>query len=58
MSNINGEYSALDEVMYYYHYNFYAYYFLLSIVLINCIKVIMDYIHIVEVKRLEQWNSI
>lgn len=36
--------------MHYYHYNFYAYYFLLLIVLINCIKAVIDYIHIKDEK--------
>lgn len=42
----SGKYSAFEELMSYYNLNFYAYYILVSIVLINCIKAIIDYYNI------------
>ncbi|SDX30709.1 hypothetical protein [Tepidimicrobium xylanilyticum] len=40
---MDGKYSAFEELMHYYHLNFYVYYFLLLIVFVNCIKVIVNF---------------
>lgn len=39
----NGKYSAFDEFMYYYHWDFAVYYILVLIVFINCIKTIYNF---------------
>lgn len=43
---VNGKYSAFEELMHYYHWDFYVYYFLVLIVFINCIKSIVNFISI------------
>ncbi|WP_129599859.1 hypothetical protein [Anaerophilus nitritogenes] len=40
---VNGQYSAFEELMHYYHWSFYAYYFLVLIVFVNCIKAIVSF---------------
>lgn len=42
----NGKYSAFDEFMYYYHWDFAVYYILVLIVFINCIKSTYNFITI------------
>lgn len=37
---MDGKYSAFEELMYYYHFDFQAYYILALIVLVNCMKAI------------------
>lgn len=44
--HVNGKYSAFEELMQYYHWDFYVYYFLVLIVFINCIKSILNFISI------------
>ena len=39
---VDGKYSAFEELMYYYHWDFYVYYFLVLIVFVNCIKAIVN----------------
>lgn len=47
----SGRYSAFEELMSYYNLNFYVYFILMSIVLVNCIKALMDYINIKNGRR-------
>ncbi len=48
---MDGKYSAFEELMHYYHLNFYVYYFLLLIVFVNCIKVIVNFTSVKKKKR-------
>lgn len=43
---MDGKYSAFEEIMYYYHFDFMVYYILVLIVFINCIKAIVNYISV------------
>ena len=49
---IDGKYSAFEELMHYYHFNFSTYYFLLFIVLVGCIKAIVNFVSIKKGKAL------
>ena len=40
---VDGKYSAFEELMHYYHINFNVYYILVLIVLVNCIKAIVNF---------------
>ena len=42
--NIEGQYSAFEELMYYYHYEFNIFYLLAMIVLVNCIKSVAHFV--------------
>ncbi|MDR7870747.1 MAG: hypothetical protein RIN55_07820 [Tissierellaceae bacterium] len=41
--NVEGQYSAFEELMHYYHYEFNVFYLLTLIVLVNCIKSIIHF---------------
>ncbi|NLJ99562.1 MAG: hypothetical protein GX320_09945 [Tissierellia bacterium] len=41
---VDGKYSAFEELMHYYHWDFYVYYTLLAIVFINLIKSMASFI--------------
>lgn len=41
---VGGRYSAFEELMYYYHFDFNVYYFLTLIVFVNCIKAVVEFI--------------
>ncbi len=40
---VDDKYSAFEELMYYYHFDFCVYYLLALIVLVNCIKAIINF---------------
>lgn len=40
---VDGKYSQFEELMHYYHISFTVYYILVLIVLVNCIKAIVDF---------------
>jgi uncharacterized membrane protein YjfL (UPF0719 family) len=40
---VDGKYSAFEELMYYYHFEFFVYYLLVLIVFLNSIKAIAKY---------------
>ncbi len=50
---IDGKYSAFEELMHYYHFNFSTYYFLLFIVLVGCIKAIVNFLSIKKRKSIK-----
>lgn len=54
----SGKYSAFEELMSYYHLNFYVYIILMLIVLVNCIKTIIDYIRIKKGNKLKSKSDI
>lgn len=43
---IDGKYSAFEELMHYYHFDFMVYYILVLIVFVNCIKAIVDFVSV------------
>ena len=47
---VDGKYSAFEELMYYYHWDFYVYYILVIILLVNCVKAIVNFIAIRKCK--------
>lgn len=55
---IDGKYSAFEELMHYYHFDFKVYYILFIIVLINSIKSVINYISIKKEKTLNTYSSI
>ena len=55
--DVNGNYSAFEEIMYYYNLDFKVYYILAVIVLINLIKVIIDHVNIKKSKISNQYSS-
>lgn len=42
---INGKYNPFEELMYYYKWGFYVYYFLMFIVFINSIKSLLNFFY-------------
>jgi hypothetical protein len=55
---IDGEYSAFEELMHYYHFDFKVYYILFIIVLVNCIKSLINYISFKKRKVLNNYSNI
>lgn len=55
---IDGKYSAFEELMYYYHFDFKVYYILSIIVLVNCIKSVIGYISSKKGKSVNSYSSI
>ena len=51
---MDGKYSAFEELMHYYHFSFSTYYSLFFIVLVNCIKAIINFISIKKGKTLNK----
>jgi di/tricarboxylate transporter len=41
--HVDGKYSAFEELMYYYHVEFFVYYLLVLIVFLNCFKAIVKF---------------
>ena len=55
---IDGKYSAFEELMHYYHFDFKVYYILFIIVLVNSTKSVINYISIKRGKTLITYSSI
>lgn len=55
---IDGKYSAFEELMHYYHFDFKVYYILFIIVLVNCIKSVINYISFKKRKVLNNYSNI
>lgn len=55
---IDGNYSAFEELMYYYHFDFKVYYILSIIVLVNCIKSVINYISSKKGKVVNTYYSV
>lgn len=55
--DVNGNYSAFEEIMNYYHLDFKVYYILAIIVLINALKVIIDFVTIKKGKVPKCYSS-
>jgi hypothetical protein len=53
----NMEYIALNEMMTYYHWDFFVYYILVSIVFINCMKSLIYFTSVKKDKSLESSPS-
>lgn len=55
---IDGNYSAFEELMHYYHFDFKVYYILSIIVFVNCIKSVVNYISSKKGKVVNTYSSI